>query len=127
MSRVDRFLDRALIVAMASEHPRWQLGAVLTRGSSIITAASNTVRNSPHLTQGIGSSFHAEDRCLNKVFYSADRAQNCTIFVARINKHGSQRLARPCLSCYKKLVEAGISKIVYTLDDYGHGIEKITT
>jgi deoxycytidylate deaminase len=110
---------------MASEHPKWQLGAVLIRGSSILTAASNTVRNSPHLTQGIGSSFHAEERCLNKVFYSADRAQNCTIFVARVNKHGVQRLARPCLSCYTKLVDAGVSKMIYTLDDYGYGVEKI--
>lgn len=125
MSRVDRFLDRALVVAMASEHPRWQLGAILVRGGSIVSVACNTVRNSPHLTQGVGSSFHAEHRCLRRVFYTADRAENSTIFVARINNQNKQRLARPCSSCYAKLVKAGVTKIVYTLNDYGYGIERI--
>lgn len=125
MSRVDRFLDRALVVAMASEHPRWQLGAVLIRGGSIVSVACNTVRNSPYLTQGIGASFHAEDRCLRKVFYSADRAENSTIFVARINGQGKRRLARPCNSCYDKLINAGVTRIVYTLNDYGYGMERI--
>lgn len=125
MSRVDRFLDRALVLALASEHPRWQLGAILVRGGSIVSAACNTVRNSPHLTQGVGSSFHAEEKCLRKVFYSADRAENSTIFVARINNQGQQRLARPCNSCYSKLVKAGVDRIVYTLNDRGHGMERI--
>lgn len=125
MSRVQRFLDRAVILAMASEHPKWQLGAILVRGSSVISASCNTVRNPPFVTQGVGSSFHAEDRCLRKVFYSADRAENSTIFVARVNKQGIQRLARPCLACYTKLVEAGVEKMVYTLDDHGYGVERI--
>jgi len=126
VSRVDRLIDRALTVAHTSEHQKWKLGAILMRGSSIIAACPNIVRNPPSITQGPGASWHAEERCLRRTFYQADRAEGCTIIVARVSKNGVQRLARPCISCYTKLVEAGVSRIIYTLDDYGHGIEKIT-
>ena len=125
MSRIERLLDRAMIVAHTSEHQKWKLGAVLMRGSSIIAASPNIVRNPPFITQGPGASFHAEDRCLRRTFYQADRAEGATIIVARVSKNGEQRLARPCISCYTKLIEAGVSRIIYTLDNYGHGVEKI--
>lgn len=126
MSRIERLIDRAVKVAATSKHEKWKVGSILLRGSSVIAFSPNVVRNEPWITQGVGSSFHSEERCLRKVFYSADRAEGTTIVVARISKKGIQRLARPCHSCYKMLVLAGVRNIVYTLDDHGYGLEMVT-
>lgn len=126
MGRIDRLIDRAVKVAATSKHEKWRVGSILLRGSSVIAFSPNVVRNHPWVTQGVGSSFHSEERCLRRVFYSADRAKGTTIVVARVNKKGVQRLARPCHSCYKLLVSAGVQNIIYTLDDSGYGLEIIT-
>lgn len=110
---------------MASPHPRWCLGAVLVRGGSVVAAAHNVRRNSPHLTEGApGTSLHAEKAVIQKVFYQADRAEGTTLYVARVSKTGRFRLARPCHMCYSEIVQAGIKTIVYTLDE-GYGMERV--
>jgi tRNA(Arg) A34 adenosine deaminase TadA len=128
MSRHERYLSRAAQEASASEHPRWLLGAVLVRGGSVVAVAHNVRRNSPHLTQGApGTSLHAEQAVINKVFYQADRAEGTTLYVVRVSKTGQRRLARPCHRCYTAVVEAGIKTVVYSLDEPGFGIERIYT
>lgn len=126
MSRHERFLSRAAAVAQTSTHPRWNLGAVIVRGSAIISTAVNVSRNSPHLLEGgPGTSFHAEECVLRRLTYQADRAEGCMLYVARVNRQGMRRLARPCQRCYQTITQAGIRSVVYTLDTPGYGQEKV--
>ena len=37
-----------------------------------------------------------------------------TIYVARVNRQGNPMISRPCDRCYEAIVDAGITKIVYT-------------
>lgn len=80
------------------------------------------------MTQGApGTSLHAEQAVINKVFYQADRAEGTTLYVVRVSKTGQRRLARPCHRCYTAIVQAGIKTVVYSLDEPGFGIERIYT
>lgn len=126
MPRHDRYLNRAEVEALASPHPRWTLGCVIARGSSLVSVAYNVPRNSPHLLEGgPGTSLHAEIAAIKKLTYQADRAEGCALYVVRINKEGLRRLARPCHRCYKAIATAGIKTIVYSLDEPGYGLEKV--
>lgn len=126
MSRHERYLLRAEAEAKLSSHPRWHLGAVVVRGSSIISTARNVPRNSPHLLEGgPGTSLHAEINALRKLTYQADRAEGCTIYVVRISRKGERKLARPCSRCYAAIRAAEIKTIVYSLDTPGYAIERV--
>jgi hypothetical protein len=57
------------------------------------------------------------------VFY---QAKGGTIFVARVSQTGASRMARPCANCYETLLLAGVKKVVYTTNDGGFKIEKIS-
>lgn len=88
-----------------------------------MAAAANTPRNPAWLVEGVGSSLHAEAAALRRLKGSADGS---VAYVARINRSGLTRLARPCPACFDGLVRAGIKAIVYTTDD-GYGTEKLHT
>jgi deoxycytidylate deaminase len=126
VSKHDRFLRRAEAVAIDSSHPRWKLGVVVVRGSRIVASANNIQKNAPHILEGgPGTSVHAEINALRKLTYQADRAEGCTLYVVRVSRQGSRRLARPCLRCYKSIASAGIRSIVYSLDTEEFGWERI--
>ena len=46
--------------------------------------------------------------------------------MARVNQTGDSRMARPCSNCYEALLLAGVKKVVYTTNDGGFKIEKIS-
>lgn len=126
MSRHQRFLSRAIAVAASSDHPRWRVGAVIVRGSSVISVSPNVLRNPPEITHGgPGTTHHAEVAALRKLKYQADRAEGATIYVARINRKSQPRLARPCLDCWKSLTVANVDTVVYSIYEESFGIERI--
>ena len=43
--------------------------------------------------------------------------KGATIYVARINRHGNPLYSRPCGTCREAIEQAGIRKIVYTVDN----------
>jgi deoxycytidylate deaminase len=47
------------------------------------------------------------------------------MYVARVAKDGSTRLARPCPRCMKVMYEAGVREVVYTTDDGSYKIERV--
>ena len=55
-------------------------------------------------------SVHAEVDALRNV----KDAVGATVYVARINRQGEQRLSKPCLSCQQYLDKRGIKRVVYT-------------
>lgn len=126
MSREERFLNRAAGVALTSKH-RWKLGAVITKGSKVASFSCNTFRNSPDIDPD-NSTYHAEENALRHLCYLTGKTyeqglfRGYTIYVARVNKLGETRLARPCGRCWKALVNHGIRDVWYTneLGGYSH-------
>lgn len=48
-----------------------------------------------------------------------------TVYVARINKAGQMRMARPCSACWEKLKLWGVKYVYYTTDSEGWKKERI--
>jgi len=38
------------------------------------------------------------------------------LYVARVNNRGEQKMSRPCPQCMQLLIDAGIKRVVYTID-----------
>lgn len=104
---------------MTSEY-RWRLGAVIVKGSNVLAVGVNSFRNPPFIDH-LNATVHAEMAALKKV----RNIEGCTIYVARVNNSNIPRLARPCLSCYEHLSNAGIREIVYTTNSNSLGMERI--
>lgn len=47
------------------------------------------------------------------------------MYVARVAKDGSTRMARPCPRCMRAMYEAGVREVVYTTDDGSYKIERV--
>lgn len=108
-------------VAGTSKHEKWLLGAVLTRGSTFLSSAPNKLRNPPWINH-FHSTRHAEMEALRK---SLNGTRGSTIYVARTDKEGKARMARPCPKCMYGLYEAGVREVVYTTDDGSYKIERV--
>jgi tRNA(Arg) A34 adenosine deaminase TadA len=65
--RHDRHIKRAVEIAQTSEHEKWHLGAVIVKGSRVLSWAPNKLRNPPWINH-LQSTRHAEiaalARCL---------------------------------------------------------------
>jgi tRNA(Arg) A34 adenosine deaminase TadA len=108
-------------VAQTSEHSKWQLGAVMTRGSTFLGSAPNKFRNHPWINH-FHATRHAEMQALRRCLLNS--ARGSTVYVARVDKMGQTRLARPCTQCMKSLYDAGVREVVYTTNE-GCGAYKI--
>lgn len=117
--RKQSFLNLALRVAEASEcHQRH--GAIIVRSGSVLSIGVNKWRNLMSPVQDIYAngqihemSIHAEADALSRV----PNAGGSTIYVARLRKDGGAALSKPCINCEKKISDAGITKVIYTLDE----------
>lgn len=118
MKRDERFLNRAMGVAMTSTC-RWKHGAVITKGSKILAWSPNLFRNDSTVDYE-GASFHAEDAALRELCrvtgqtYRRGDFRGYTAYVARVNRLGEPRLSRPCKGCWTLLLEQGINEVFYT-------------
>lgn len=112
MGRHERHIQRAIDTALTSTY-RWQLGAVITRGGRVLSVASNKFRNPPQIDPN-HATLHAEIAALKKYYYIV---RGGTIYIARTNRLGETRLAKPCDRCLEGLQKAGIRTMVYTTND----------
>ena len=89
-------------------------GAVIVKGGRVLSVGINKFRNHPLIIQPeiikTVCSVHAEVDALRKI----KDARGATIYVARVNNRGAERMSRPCNYCYDAIRKAGISKIIYT-------------
>lgn len=90
-------------IAKKSTHASFFHGAVLIKGSNILSVAPNR------------GTKHAEIGCLDKIWSS--EAKNCTLLSIRITKGGLLANAKPCYDCEQALREAGIRKVMYSTCD----------
>lgn len=108
-------------VAKTSKHEKWMLGAVLTRGSTFLSSAPNKFRNPPWVNH-LHATRHAEMEAVRK---SLNGTRGSTIYVARMDRNGQARMARPCNRCMTELYYAGVREVVYTTDDGSYKIERV--
>lgn len=108
-------------LAISSEYGNFRHGAVLEKGSAILSIGINNEKYSSvgakfrHSNKG-HSTYHAEisailglDRCVTK---------GATIYVVRASKKdGSMRMSKPCDMCHAVLKERGVAKVVYSVDE----------
>lgn len=117
LSRKQRsFLDIAVRMAESSDVST-RHGAVVVRGGSVLAVGVNKWKNFYPPVSVINSeynpniSIHAEVDALSR----CSDARGATIYIARVNKKGDERMSRPCIDCEKTLIEAGVKKVIYTV------------
>lgn len=121
--RHEKYLNLARNQAAKSRYERWPMGAVLVKGGRVQGASPNVIRN-PAGLPGVAwedCSIHAEAAVLKKV----SQKRGGTMYVARLMRTGSLGLARPCPRCEESLVEFGVIRVVWTIDDHSYGVTNL--
>jgi cytidine deaminase len=93
-------------------------------GARIIAVGVNSFRCHPMAASDPKreSSFHAEIAALRQLREVDSRT---TLFVARVAKNGQTALSAPCANCRQALKEAGLVKIIFSVDGEGYGVLKL--
>lgn len=105
-------IGRAARAALSSNY-RVFLGAVLVSGGRTVAVGSNRFRNDARVVEHTWTT-HAEEAVLR---LAGEVSRRSTIYIARIDRNGAYALARPCPQCAVQLVEAGVSRVVYTTNE----------
>lgn len=111
--RQKALLAQAVDLAFTSTH-RFKHGAVLVKGGRVISRATNKSRvhdSWVKFQDRENCGVHAEAAALSRV---GNSAKGAVMYVARVNPHGNPANSKPCPNCHKALVDAGVSKVVYT-------------
>lgn len=105
-------MNRAIAFAKESTE-RHKHACLIVRGGSLQAFGINSNRNIPGIVQEIDDlAIHAEIAAL-KV---CNRTDDAVAYIARVNARGKPGMSRPCPKCMQALKEAGIKKIVYTVN-----------
>lgn len=115
LSNRDRsFLSLAMELSLKSDMKQ-RHGAVIVRGGRVLALGWNLMKNDPNNVSDehakMFCSMHAERMAIAK----CRKAAGATIYIAR-NKSGKARHSKPCAECSYAIVQAGISRVVYTID-----------
>lgn len=100
----------AKAVAKLSLHDKYRVGAVVIKGTDIVSAACNSLKSHPiqmkynaHRRMKDSHThkhhLHAEIDALLKVKDKA-KLKGASIYIVRLKKKGDSALARPCPACY---------------------------
>ena len=93
---------------------------MIVKGGNVLAVGQSKLRTNPancdFEVPGVRErvSQHAEIDALTR----CGNPKGAVVYVARIGRSGNIRLAKPCKSCQRKLIEAGVKRIVYTVDDF---------
>lgn len=121
-------LRLALRVAETSEVSQ-KHGAVVVRGGSVLSIGYNSytndpkcfpenylndTRKNPKIFNPEAISVHAEVAAMKRC--ASESLRGATVYVARITQGGFIGNSAPCQACAQALLEAGVKKVVYTMD-----------
>lgn len=116
LSKKDRsHLKQAKKIASTST-VKHKHGAVIVSGGRVLSVGVNSAKNEGYVFPFAATwdrQIHAEEAALRGV---KGKAEGATIYVARVNRMGMERMSKPCHSCQKALKDAGIRRVVYTID-----------
>lgn len=99
--------------AAALSNCRYKVGAVIVRGSNIISSGNNTLKtHSKHIHwPNHVCSVHAEHNVIRHAQHRNIDLNGATIYVARI---GGLQISKPCNMCMSCIRKSGIRTIVYS-------------
>lgn len=128
-----RYFKLAKSASEMSDFGKQAIGAVITYKGHVVSSAWNTSRTSPlqkHYNQfrrmqggNIQHKLHAEIHALSKIKNLDIDPRKLNIYVYREHKSGIRACAKPCPSCQKALIDAGIKNVYYTDEDsYCHQV-----
>jgi len=109
----ERYLEMAAVWAKNSYCKRRQVGALLVKDRMIISDGYNGTpsgfENVCEDESGVTKPYvlHAEANAISKVAQSGNSSKGATLYVT----------ASPCMECAKLIIQAGISRVVYS-DEY---------
>lgn len=115
------FIAATARIALTSDN-RFRVGAMIVKSGRVMGGSPNITRRSPR-TPPNRFSTHAEIAAIN-VASDCDRA---TLYIARLNNSDLYSISRPCAWCVQKIIEAGINRVVFTLDYNGSCEESISS
>lgn len=121
-------LRRALDVTEKSEYYPYKVGAVVFKGSRILSEGTNAIRGCtrvPSEYKKFCHTLHAEQDALSKLLNNPDVIKGASILVIRINNNaaGKISMAKPCEFCQKMIEDYGIRNVYYS--DYNGEIKKM--
>lgn len=106
------FLEIAETVATRSTCDRLHVGAVLVRDRTIISTGYNgSIRGAPHCCD-VGCTVEHQ-HCITTVHAEANAVAQAARNGSRTDAATCYCTASPCWPCFKLLVNAGITRIVY--------------
>lgn len=95
----------------ATSNNRFRVGALVVKSGRVFGGSANITKRSPS-TPPNRFSTHAEIAAL-KV---ASETEDSTLYISRLSSLNAPALARPCAWCIQKITEAGVRRVVYTVD-----------
>jgi deoxycytidylate deaminase len=91
-------------------------GAVVVKGGRVLGTGFNKDRNHPRIVSPehikTDCSTHAEEVAIRDA--GEDNIKGAIIYVARVNRHGSDRDSKPCPRCSILIERVGIKRVVFT-------------
>lgn len=116
LSKKDRaYLSVARYFATKSE-ARNTHGAVVVKGGRVLGTGFNKNRNHPAIVSPehikTDCSYHAEEIAIREA--GEGNVKGAIIYVARVNRHGSDRESKPCAKCSALIDRVGIKRVVHT-------------
>ena len=124
--RDQKFINLAQKLCKLSEHS-YKMAAIVTKGSRILSFGINKYRTHPKqinpFTKERGVSVHAELAAIIGV--SEENLRGSSVYIARRLVNGEAALAKPCTCCIAILREAGVKKVIYTINNEEFYKEKV--
>ena len=124
-NRDKKWINLAANIASSSNH-RFQLGAVIVDGGSVLGTGTNVYLGTSIPSKGprslsaascvppLGSSIHAEVQALRSLSETA-RNKRSTIYVTRLSAKNETTMAKPCAHCIQTLMLfSQVRRVVYT-------------
>lgn len=105
------FLTATAKIAMTSTY-RFRMAALIVKSGRVLGGDVNLPKITPD-TPPNRMSTHAEIRALKSV----KNVQGATIYIARLKSQDECGLAKPCIWCMNHMIDAGISKVVFTTNN----------
>lgn len=112
-------IRRAFEICKRSEH-RCKHGSVIRKGS-FATIGYNKQKNDPRLVSRENLEIHAEHDALRQ----HSRAKQGTCIVVRMGNDGESKYSRPCDGCMKRLVAAGVKRVIYSNPESHSGFSEL--
>ena len=114
-------LKKAIEEAELSEYHPYKIGAVVFKGSRILSSGHNELRGNGKIHpkyKNFENSLHAEQAAILNL-KEWEKAKGANILIIRLNKSGNLSLGYPCPMCQQMIKHLGLNKVFYS-DRQGH-------